>query len=932
MYVISHTHWDREWYQPFQHFRMRLIRLMDRLLALLERDPRFTHFNLDGQTIVLNDYLEIRPDAREALAQFVREGRLGVGPWYVLPDEFLVSGESLVRNLLLGHRIAESFGRVQKAGYIPDTFGHISQLPQILRGFGIGTAMHFRGLDEGGLKQELWWESPDGSRVLLRHLPTYAGYTSACVISHHRQTAIGDLVSLARKEAERARGPVLLAMNGVDHMEARTDLADLLAEANATVRGLAFRQASLEEYFAALAESLDLDALQVVRGELRDTNRTPGRGVMRVLPHILSSRIYNKQQNARTQGLLERWAEPWCSVAWLAGQPYPAAELWRAWDWLLQNHPHDSIGGCSVDAVHSQMETRFAWATEIAEWLVQDRFYSLAHDIDLSALAADEVALVLFNSLPWAWEGVVTADVDLPVDFLNRWALAQRPQPPAALTADSDYLDIYRWRPHLEWAGNPPILPDPAFRSLQIRALGERDALPVQLESQARMTQTYSQESGHTLQQVVRARVSFRASIPALGYATYAVRPDAKPDKPAAQRYPANVLENAHLRVEIAADGTLTVTDRATGEVYRRLGYFEDGGDAGDGYNYSYPARDRVYNTLGLAPRISRLADGPAVQRYAIEYDWPLPAALDDRRQQRQEALVTCGLRVVVSLAADAPRVDVEVTFDNRARDHRLRMLFPSDVATDASRSDTAFDVVTRPVVPVPVSHEAWEEDPPATYPMQSWMDLSDGQRGLCLITEGLPEFEVLDTEAREVAVTLLRAVAYLAGTKADLQTANAGGGPNLATPEAQIQRTLTYRLAILPHRGTWDAAEVWRQALAHNTAPQSVVVERSLFRAGTQPPALGFLAIEGRNAVLSAVKRAEAGDALIVRLYNPSDDPVEATITLAQAIRDAAFVGLDEQPTNEAAPLLSDDGRQVQLGIRLRQIRTLRLSPAREA
>ena len=146
MYVIAHTHWDREWYAPFQHFRIRLVRLMDKLLHLLEHNPDYTHFNLDGQTVLLWDYVEIRPENRGRLEEYVSAGRLGVGPWFILPDEFLVSGESLVRNLQLGHRIAAEFGHVQKAGYIPDTFGHISQLPQILRGFDIGTAMHFRGL------------------------------------------------------------------------------------------------------------------------------------------------------------------------------------------------------------------------------------------------------------------------------------------------------------------------------------------------------------------------------------------------------------------------------------------------------------------------------------------------------------------------------------------------------------------------------------------------------------------------------------------------------------------------------------------------------------------------------------------------------------------------------------------------------------------
>jgi len=211
VYVIPHTHWDREWYATFQQFRIRLVHVMDALLDLLERDSSFTHFNLDAQTVVLQDYLEIRPERRKILERFVRERRLGVGPWYVLPDEFLVSGESLVRNLLLGCRLASDFGHVQKVGYIPDTFGHISQLPQILQGFDIPFAMHFRGLDEGDLKSELWWQSLDGSRVLLRHLPTDLGYANASALAEEIQTAAFDLQAIARYEAIRSASSVLLA-------------------------------------------------------------------------------------------------------------------------------------------------------------------------------------------------------------------------------------------------------------------------------------------------------------------------------------------------------------------------------------------------------------------------------------------------------------------------------------------------------------------------------------------------------------------------------------------------------------------------------------------------------------------------------------------------------------------------------------------------
>ena len=137
IHLISHTHWDREWYRTFQQFRMKLVELVDSLLEILETDPDFKHFNFDGQTIVLEDYLEIKPQNEERLKKQIQDGRIAVGPWYILFDEFLVSVEATVRNLILGHRIAKEFRKMMNVDYIPDPFGHISQMPQILRGFGI---------------------------------------------------------------------------------------------------------------------------------------------------------------------------------------------------------------------------------------------------------------------------------------------------------------------------------------------------------------------------------------------------------------------------------------------------------------------------------------------------------------------------------------------------------------------------------------------------------------------------------------------------------------------------------------------------------------------------------------------------------------------------------------------------------------------------
>ncbi|MCC7353803.1 MAG: hypothetical protein IT330_08600 [Anaerolineae bacterium] len=936
VHVIPHTHWDREWYGSFQQFRLRLVRLMDKLLPLLQNTPQYPYFNLDGQTAPLLDYLEIRPERRADLERLVGTRRLGVGPWFVLPDEFIPSAEAHVRNLMLGHRIARSFGYVQKIGYIPDTFGHIGQLPQILRGFGIDTALNWRGLDPGLRRSEAWWESPDGSRVLLAVLPPYSGYANAGPLPPDVTEAANDLHSLARQEAQRAGTSVLLALSGVDHLEPRADLPAILRQANQKGggapsprgEGTQFIHSSLEGYFASLKAAVPSAQLPTIRGEQREISRLMGGGGWNyLLYNVLSSRIYNKLQNAHAQMLLERWAEPWSALLACQGLDYPGAFLWRAWQWLLENHPHDSIGGCSVDDVHAEMETRFAWASGIAEHVTEERLQLAARSLDLGDVQEREAVLVLFNGVAWDRDEAFTVDIDLPMPYLNRLALANATRKPT-LTAETDHPTLLRWRAHEEWGGDSLSLPDTFFRGLHLRPLGSTEEIPLQLESIRRTTVSRDAVAGPPAPvEVTRVCASFRAKVPGYGYRAFAVRPDHKPVKFPSPLHSDNVLENEHLRVVIAPNGTLTVTDKATGQTFRDLAYFEDGGDAGDGYTYSYPMFDRVLNTLGAAPRLVRLADGPAVQRYAIEYDLALPVGLDAERRRRLEQTVICPLRVVVSLAEGSRRLELEITLDNRACDHRLRVAFPSDVAADFSYGEGHFDVVRHRVGHEQVPNEVWIEDAPTTYPQQTWMDVGSGQRALCLANLGIHEFEVRDTERHEIALTLLRAVGFL-GAGRDPMTIMGGAGPKIPTPGGQCLRELTYRLAVIPHAGSWDEAEVWREAHAFVAGVRAVsfdLKDRTLFgkdgagaRRQGSDTSRSLLRVTGKNAVLSAIKGCDrdSGDRrdLIVRLFNPGESATAARLTFARRVRMAHLTNLDEEPQTELSPA-GDGSLAVSLG-----------------
>lgn len=928
LYVVPHTHWDREWYGSFQLFRLRLVRLMNKLLQILDSDPDYATFNLDGQTIILDDYLEIHPENHDKLKQYISDGRLMVGPWYILPDEFLTSAESLVRNLLLGGRMARDFGHRMAVGYIPDTFGHIAQLPQVLQGFDLDTCMNFRGLDSENRKSELWWESPDGSRVLLHHMSTVIGYSDLGAMARDPQRAAYDLRATAYYKAERSTGEVLLAMQGVDHAEARADLPQIINIANDTFDDIEFVHASLEVFWSALKESVQGKSLETVRGELRDVPRHEG-AMNFLLYNVLSSRADNKLHNARTLNALEKWAEPWCALAWLHGiADYPQGHLWTAWKWLLKNHPHDSIGGCSVDAVHRQMETRFEWAQEIAEYLTEERFRLIAESIDLSAARDDEVALMLFNASPWERDEVVTVDIDLPEHWLRKQALANS-TPLPEITPDSHYLDVKDVNTREDWGYGRPHLPEIFFRGIHVRAEDGQE-IPVQIHDIDHVTTALALASGpRGIMEVRRVRASFRARIPAFGYATCFVKTDTRPDRwPPVYPVSAHTIRNEHLAVTIQPNGTFDVLVHDQDRRYRGLGLLEDSGDNGDGYTFSPPPFNRVYTTLGSNPRISHVGTGVGLQQIRIEHNFELPVGLDDSRRSRLDETSACPVLIDLILREGSRRLEMLVTVTNTVKDHRLRIHFPTDFATDSASSAMQFDVMTRPIRPTAIQRgDWWVEDPPETFPMHGWMDIDNGETGeethagLGVIAEGIYEFAVEKTsEGRNIALTLLRAVGYL-GARRDATTIVGGAGPSMRTPEAQLQKTLQYRIALYPHGQSWEQSEIERQARDFMTPVRSITVEPHV---GHLPATAENLRVEGQSVVLSAVKQSEDGSALIVRVYNPTQQGTTATMTLPAKLTGAYLARLDETILE---PITLSDDQAVTVEVPAKKIVTLRLN-----
>lgn len=792
-------------------------------------------------------------------------------------------------------------------GYLPDPLGHVAQMPQILAHFGIQNAVLWRGFD--GPRAEYWWEAPDGTRALLIHLPP-EGYASGArlPLAPADQMRERSAALIAREGQRSAVGQVLL-MAGADHVEPHPALTHLVARM-AEEPGVRARLSSLPAYVDAVRAALKSrgvgNGLDTVRGELRG-----GESYAHLLPGVLSTRVYLKQANARVQGELERWAEPVSAMAWLGGADYPAGLLAHTWKTLLQNQPHDSICGTGVDTVHEENEVRFASAGQAAEGITERVLSALGRELEPPAGGALRVIVV--NTAAEPFTGVVDGVLELPIESAE-----------PGRTVDPELLD--RPVPFVPATASLSAVTDPDGRPVPFQVLGTEKRL-------AHLSSRYETPWP------VRARrvqiALWAADVPACGYAAFDVHFSEAGAAPFAPRPPAAVaagdrwLENPLLRVDAADDGTLVVRDKTTGVVYRRCGELEDTGDVGDAYTYCPPPEDvRVTSAQARPVSVRVLAAGPLRATLGIELELPVPAEASPAGTSRSPERAGLPVSLRVSLDAGARRVAWSASVDNRVRDHRLRALFALGAATvSTARADGAFAVVERPArrsTTEPVRLET----PVSTAPMQSLVDAGDQSCGATVIADGLAEYEVLQGDGARVAITLLRCVGAL--SRAGLATRPAGhAGPALSTPGAQCQGRRDFRLIFEPRASAPSEAALIRSARASLHPPRLVPAAAR----GRWPARRSLVSIEsegpgGAGAVVSALKKTDDRESLLLRLFNPGTDQAPVRVHCALPLARAFAVDFLER-TQQELPVARG---QVALVLPPGRIQTLELVPDRAA
>ena len=854
VHIISHSHWDREWYQSFETHRMKLIELVDNILDKAENDPEFGGFFLDGQVIAIDDYLEIRPEKRAQVEKCIREGKIQTGPWYILQDEFLTSGEACVRNLQVGMQEAEQYGAVGNVGYFPDAFGNAGQMPQVLKQAGMEAVVFGRGVKPIGPNNEvtggqyestyseMMWESPDGTKLPgILFANWYNNGVEIPVDEAEAKVYWDKKLADARKFAATHQ---LLLMNGCDHQPLQKNITEAIRVARKLYPDIEFIHSDFKKYVEAMEKEIS-ENFSTVKGELT-SQETDGRWT---LANTASSWIGLIQDNRAGETALERKAEPAAAMAQVFGKTYPEDQMTYSWKKLMQNHPHDSICGCSVDEVNEEMKTRFAKSRQVADAIYEESVEYLTNKVNTAALPGDgeKIPFVVWNTSGTAKTQVVEKEIHLFRDYnlfvWDGYEAAEQVELPAMVLRDADGNEV------------PAKIADAGI------AFGYD--LP-----DDRFRQPYMAK---------KVRVTFEAEVPALGYRTYYLETAEQLQNVDVVSGDANVLENDAMKVVVNEDGSYSLLDKKTGRTYENLGCYEDTGDMGNEYIYIQDTGKQVISTKGRKAEVSCVERNAFRTVVEIRHKMMVPSGMGEELQRQREMciepytrvanrsfeLVEMDVKTVLTLEKSAKGLRVATTICNQAKDHRVRVIFPTGLHTSMHMADSAFEVVRRNN-----RHNDTWTNPCGCERQQCFAAMEDEKGGLLVANRGLYEYEILEEQENAIAVTLLRCVAEM------------GDWGYFPTPKAQQLGTFCLEFEVVPYAaGETGTAFEEGYAFQQDLTVAQAGLERAFLRKpgqvkpelieGKLPLEMSFLAFEGNGIHMTAFKKGQKKDDLFVRFVN---------------------------------------------------------------
>lgn len=812
-YIVPHSHLDREWYRAFQENRIKLVHFMDDLLEVMETNPEYTNYLLDAQTSFIDDYLDVKPEQKEKFKKYVQKGNLPIGPWYVQPDEHLPTAEGIIRNLLISRNISEEYGDFLHLGYAPDAFGQSSSFPTLMKGFGIDSAIFYRGFAESSSKyNDFIWEGIDDSQIMATWMPI--GYGNAMFLNEDDANNINVIEENMKLLTERnISSEHYLLMCGSDQSYVKKFLPQTVKRLNELYKekGLdyQFKLASPIEYMNALRPYQD--HMEVIHGELRKGKRS------RTHNSIGATRMDIKQQNFAIEGKYLHVLEPISSLGNLHGITSDKEIINRGWKYIVENHAHDSICCCCTDIIHKELKMRMVYADQIAEYLIKEKFEKLHQRICYNKDMGRPI--LLFSS--YLGERYEMVDVDIYVK-------------------NKDFVIV-------DSAGNELI-----YQIHNVEPFNLKDTkvsftpIPDDFYDKVSIS-VYVKQKGY-------------------GYQTIYIRENSKPTKLKTEIIAStNTLENKYIKLSIKEDGTWDIVDKARGITYENQHIIVDDGNAGDEYDYSPSFKDQRFDSIGKLKDIKNIKNTPLETSLQITYEMAIPKTTSNEERSRE--LVTVKIKTIVTLRKYDRQLYIKTTIDNTAKNHRIQVLFDlhktvktnfADVQLGEIIRDNAFDESSMSI------SENWHEYYYPVFNQHKYSGLKDQDTGFIVMNKGLPQYEIYNEKSTKLGITLLSCVGNMGNTDLKFRPGRRSGSTD-ATPDSQMLGKHTLEYSFLPISEGVDYLSIAEQYVN----PIFAISYPEYSGEGNLPDMLQ-IASSDDGLLATSFKVAEKEEGYVLRVVNP--------------------------------------------------------------
>lgn len=822
VFVVPHFHWDREWYFSTEESQVLLVHDMREILDKLEKDPHYKAYVLDGQTVVLEDYLAACPENSELIKKFVQEGRLKVGPWYTQTDENIVNGESLTRNLLYGFKDSYKFGEPMKIGYVPDPFGQSAQMPMILNQFKITRSLFWRGFssEKGTTSSEFYWKTKNGYKVLTENFPL--GYAIGKYLETDLEKLKPRMDKILKKLDSRAFGKNELLPNGHDQMPIQRNIDNIIKKLNELYPDRHFCLSDFETFFDKVSSEKNLPT---VEGEMLDGK------ISRIHRSIYSTRMDLKKQNTKIENEIVNLLEPLATLAKSLGFSYDHGLIELIWKELMKNQAHDSIGNCVSDRVNKEIGLRYQVTQQRVESLIKLYMRLISESISGSKLSPH---LIIFN---------------LDKDVNDRLVKA------TIITKENNF-----------------ILKDSNNNSVPFDILSSSD-LNAGLVDRQLVANNYCES-------FQKFEIEFKYHFTGFGYEALKIIPQNKKVPNLEQKV--SKIETQFYKITFNENGTINVKDKDTGNLVNNILMLEDIADDGDEYDFS-PLRgdEPIYSGDVIDESYKKIVEYKNSFHAEIKYKWAIPKDIQSRKNKHNDGFVK--VKFNLTIPKFDRNILLSIDLNNQAKEHRLRLLIPTGIQSDFSIVDNQFGKIKRPVIDPGLKvwkKEKWSERPDTIFPYLSYVSLSNLKNTFSVFTNSSREYQIIGQNYDCIALTLLRSVKWLG--KTDLvRRPGRPSGIEVYTPDSEILGKISLDFAFRIDNTSFEKCKIAQEAKKFLTPVLSYnlngfyalkINNTGIELKSNYQKNLNKELKNLRDGVISTIKLSENNQYILYRIYNPID------------------------------------------------------------